>query len=117
ASLDTTFGPDQTGIALTHLGDGSSEASAVAIQPDGKIVVVGNTSNDDLLGQHDEFAIARYNPNGTLDKSFDDDGRKSIELQDESDAHDVVLQKDGKIVVVGSTFNTGFFNASEDDFA
>ena len=116
-SLDRTFGPDQTGIALTHLGDGSSQASAVAIQPDGKIVVVGNTRIDDLLGQHDEFAIARYNPNGTLDKTFDGDGMKSIELQDESDANDVVLQKDGKIVVVGSTFNTGFFNASDADFA
>src|SRR5438067_2400259 len=45
------------------------------------------------------------------------DGTTSIELQDESASNDVVLQKDGKIVVVGSTFNTGFFNASDADFA
>ena len=117
-SLDKTFGPGQHGITITDLGDtGRSGANAVAIQPDGKIVVVGSTRIDDLFGDHDEFAIARYTSDGILDKTFDGDGMTSVRLQDESEANDVVLQRDGKIVIAGSTFDEGIFNPADTDFA
>ena len=66
--LDPTFSGD--GEQTTDFG-GSSEAKAMVVQPDGKVVVVGATSRDFAL------AVARYNPNGTLDTSFSGDGRQT----------------------------------------
>ena len=69
-------------------------------QPDGKIVVVGSTH---AAG----FALARYNPNGSLDTSFSGDGRQTTDFYDEygdaGGATAVALQPDGKIVVVGTS--------------
>ncbi|MGH7179552.1 MAG: DUF7594 domain-containing protein, partial [Tepidisphaeraceae bacterium] len=94
---DTTFGgggiASPSGIRLTTFrGDRTHEAQAVAIQPDGKILVAGE------LG--DEWAVVRYLPNGTLDLSFDGDGVQTIEFNRE--VNDIALQSDGKIVVVGN---------------
>src|SRR5205823_4239851 len=68
-------------------------------QWDGKIVVVGTSSGD--------FAIARYQPDGTLDPSFGDGGTAKTDFSDVYDSFDqanaVVIQGNGKIVVAGST--------------
>ena len=88
--LDPTFSGN--GEQTTDFG-GSSEAKAVVVQPDGKVVVVGSTFRDFSV------ALARYNPNGTLDTSFSGDGRQTTEF---GVANAVALQPDGKIVVVGS---------------
>ena len=88
--LDPTFSGD--GEQTTDFG-GSSEAKAVVVQPDGKVVVVGATFRDFAV------ALARYNPNGTLDTSFSGDGRQTTDF---GVANAVALQADGKIVVVGS---------------
>src|SRR5258706_1750084 len=53
------------GIVMTNLG-GNDEAYALRIQSDGQLVVAG-TSN---VGGSNDFALARYNPNGTLDNMF-----------------------------------------------
>src|SRR4051812_47523786 len=62
--LDTTFGAG--GKARTDFLGDNDDARAVAIQPDGKIVVVGSGASDPL---HSRFVIARYRPDGRLDKS------------------------------------------------
>ena len=72
-SLDSSFGTG--GFAETSLPGGATFASAagVAVQPDGKILVVGTTGT---LGTNvgPEFALLRYDPNGTLDTTFGTDG-------------------------------------------
>ena len=100
-SLDSTFGTG--GIVITDIsGSGSEdEANAVVLQG-GKVVVVG-TSDDD-------FAVARYNPDGSLDTSFDTDGRVTTDVSGTGsfDVASAVALQEGKIVVVGT---------SEADFA
>ena len=79
-------------------GDGNAEGRSVAVQTDGKIVVVGYAT----AGNTEKFALARYNADGTLDTSFGDSGRvmTSVGISG-SNATGVALQKDGKIVVAG----------------
>ena len=89
AALDPSFG---TGGKLNAPG---SPFTGVALQPDGKIVVAGTSNND--------FLVARFNPDGSLDTSFDGDGIKTIEVGGTEHASAVAIQSDGKIVVVGST--------------
>jgi uncharacterized delta-60 repeat protein len=92
--LDPSFGD----LGRTTVDFGSSDsARAVAVQPDGKIVVAGygNSSID--------IAVARLEPDGSLDPSFDGDGRVTIDFGDVDVAEAVALQPDGKIVVAGYT--------------
>ena len=73
-------------------------ASAFALQPDGKIVLVGDTSGD--------FAITRYHSNGSLDQSFGNGGKTIHSILGQmSEANAVVIQTDGKIVVAGYSYN------------
>ncbi len=68
-SLDTTF--DSDGKVTTAIGSGSDYAYSVAIQSDGKIVAAGYSDN----GSNDDFALVRYNTDGSLDTTFDSDGK------------------------------------------
>ena len=107
--LDTTFAGD--GTTGTAIGSGSdlSNFFGVAIQADGKIVVSGSSSN----GSNTDFALVRYNPNGTLDTSFDTDGKATTAVGATDDiGFAVAIQADGKIVVGGSSSN-----GSDYDFA
>lgn len=77
--LDTSFNND--GIVTTDFDQCLDEANAIAIQSDGRILVAGRaTDRGNTCGSGDdvEFALARYNSNGTLDTAFDSDGRKTI---------------------------------------
>ncbi len=70
--LDSTFGVG--GQVTTDLKGSTDLANAVAIQADGKLVVVGQTyQNNDFSGE--DFVVARYNPDGTLDRTFGSRGR------------------------------------------
>jgi uncharacterized delta-60 repeat protein len=98
-SLDKTFGSGGTAIGTTTNGD---YANAVALQGDGKIVAVGYTETT----YHDPvaFALARYNPDGSLDATFGAGGTVTTAIGTIADAgHAVALQGDGKIVVAGGT--------------
>ena len=95
-SLDTTFGSD--GIVTTDFG-GSDYCSSITVQPDGKILLAG-------LG-NGKFALARYNSGGSLDTSFDYDGKLATDLGRWNGGYSVALQSDGKILVAGS--NDGDF--------
>jgi uncharacterized delta-60 repeat protein len=96
-NLDTGFGG--TGVITTDLTGDGDFAHALALQPDGKIVVVGrggDTSDYD-------FAVARYETNGDLDPAFGSGGITVTHVSGASDdVYDVVVQPDGKIVVVGT---------------
>jgi uncharacterized delta-60 repeat protein len=101
--LDSSFG--RGGKVETDFGSRSSaSAYAVAIQPDGKIIVAGGalkntSSNRDKFG----FALARYNADGTLDRSFGNRGRVETKVGDwDTEAHGLVIQPDGKIVLTGN---------------
>ncbi|MGW6919459.1 calcium-binding protein [Kitasatospora sp. NPDC054939] len=92
--LDTAFGTG--GRVTTDFGGGSDEARGVVVQSDGKIVVAG------YAGATDDFALARYNPDGSLDAGFGTGGRVTTDFNGGSDeARGLALQSDGKIVAVG----------------
>jgi uncharacterized delta-60 repeat protein/LPXTG-motif cell wall-anchored protein len=90
-ALDTTFG---TGGKVTTTIGGGDQGKAIAIQSNGKILVVGDDSND--------FKVVRYNTDGSLDTSFDSDGKVTTDINGGfDDGQSVAIQSDGKIVVAG----------------
>lgn len=68
--LDPSFGGD--GIVAIDFGSTAEEGHAVALQPDGKLVVAGSAGSD--------MAVARLLPDGSLDPSFDLDGRRTVDF-------------------------------------
>ena len=98
-SLDVTFGTN--GIVTTPIGAAGSVIHGMATQNDGKIVVAGS-SND---GVNSEFAIARYNTNGSLDNTFDVDGKITTSFGSQAEAFCMAIQSDGKIVAAGYMYN------------
>ncbi|HEX8180934.1 MAG TPA: delta-60 repeat domain-containing protein, partial [Pyrinomonadaceae bacterium] len=108
-ALDTSF--DTDGKTMTAFGGTFEEASDVVIQSDGKIVAVGQTARS--VAADDNFALARYNTDGSLDTSFDTDGKVITDLGLVDAAEAVVLQPDGKIIAAGraGTISGGSFFA------
>lgn len=95
-TLDTTF--NGTGIVATDFASFSDRAVGVVVQSDGKVVVAGTASN----GSDNDFALARYNVDGSLDTDFGTDGKVMTDFGSTSDrAGDIALQADGKLVVSG----------------
>ena len=105
---DTTFG--NGGAVTTSFGGNFASASAVMVQPDGKIVIAGTVDfNPDLPTSGLDFALARYNANGTLDGTFGNGGKVVFDFFGSFDqANAAVLQPDGKIIVVGSASYDAF---------
>src|SRR6266568_281258 len=96
--LDATFCTG--GKVTTDFAGDSDHARAVAIQTDGKIVAAGKATNSRRGGE--DFALARYNPNGTLDTTFGTGGKVTTDFAGDADqAFALVLQTDGKIVAAG----------------
>lgn len=101
-NLDPTFSGD--GMVITPIGTDLDRATSVAIRPDGKIVVAGHAW--DLANQDYALALAQYKANGSLDLSFSGDGKQIMDISSGNDfAESMVLQPDGKIVLVGSSFD------------
>jgi uncharacterized delta-60 repeat protein len=95
-SLDNSF--NRNGKQITDFAFSDDEATSVAIQSDGKIVAAGRSNKD--------FAIARYNSNGSLDNTFSNNGKKTSDFNSSDDyAYSLAIQKDGKIVVAGTTLS------------
>jgi len=97
-ALDPSFG--NGGKVVTSLSTGQDKAYGVAMQPDGKILVAGQVTST-LTGK--DFALVRYNSDGTLDATFGANGVATTDVQLGSDdvAYALALQADGKIVVAG----------------
>lgn len=96
-SLDAGFSGD--GIMTTVLAPGGGMFRGLALQPDGKIVVAGSVDSFVL-------AVVRYDADGTQDPTFDGDGMLTSAMSFGCEARSVVVQPDGKIVVAG-TVSTG----------
>jgi uncharacterized delta-60 repeat protein len=95
-SLDPSFGGD--GKVTTNFSRSADFAFGVAIQTDQKIVVTGRAG-----GSGGRVAVARYNPNGSLDTSFSGDGKATTDFTAGDDRADsVAIQADGAIVVAGT---------------
>jgi uncharacterized delta-60 repeat protein len=99
--LDLSFSQD--GRVTTDWASGSDDdnAYAVAVQSNGKIVAAGQHTNESMTDSN--FAVARYNSNGSLDTNCIGDGKLTTNLGAYDKAFDVAIQPDGKIVVVGDT--------------
>jgi uncharacterized delta-60 repeat protein len=103
-SLDTSFSDD--GKLTTPIGTASDGANSMTLQADGKILLAGYSGGD--------FALVRYNSDGSLDTSFSGDGMLTTAVGSSSSAaNSVTLQADGKILLAGYSYNSG----SSNDFA
>jgi uncharacterized delta-60 repeat protein len=105
--LDNTFGTN--GIVINPFGSSGDVVNSIAIQEDGKIVAAGYLDN----GDNNDFAVARFNNDGSFDDTFGTSGVVITPVGDEDDVvYSVAIQDDGKIVVAGT-----FYNGSNYDFA
>jgi uncharacterized delta-60 repeat protein len=97
--LDTTFGTG--GRVTTDFSNNNDQGWSVAIQTDGKIILGGYA----YVGTNWNFALARYNINGTLDTNFGIGGRVTTDFSNNSDyGYSVALQTDGKIILGGQSY-------------
>jgi uncharacterized delta-60 repeat protein len=106
-TLDLSFGVG--GKVTTTFGGQSDVLASVAIQQDGKIIVAGGA----VISLFSNFALARYNSNGTLDASFGTGGKVTTNFSGstfESFAESVAVQLDGKIVAAGGVDTSGGFD-------
>ena len=101
--LDPTFGTG--GKVATGFDNEDVQGNSVAVQRDGKLVVAGTAS--DLWGNSD-FALARYNSNGTLDPTFGTGGKVITDLGNYDWVSALALQSDGKIIEAGATINSNW---------
>ena len=104
-TLDTSFGG--TGKVVTPVGNSTDRAYSIAIQPDGKIVAAGYSSR----GSNDDFALVRYNTDGTLDTSFGTSGKVITPVGNSTDVvTSVAIQPDGKIVAAGYSSSSSTYD-------
>ena len=102
-NLDPTFGDD--GIVFTSIGSGNDWINDIALQNDGKFLVAGASDN----GSENDFVVARYGTDGTLDTTFGIDGVVTIDFNNDDDqVKDIAIQSNGKILLIGAIKNAGF---------
>lgn len=94
-SFDNSF--DNDGRLATPF-TGNDFLYDMVVQPDGKIVAVGVRSAATA-----DIVLARYLPDGSLDKTFSGNGKQAIDLGGDEIGRGLVLQPDGKLVVSGQT--------------
>lgn len=99
--LDTSFSGD--GKVFTNFGGRFDMAVAIVIQPDGKIVVAGNSFDFSVSPTDRDLVLARYLPNGTLDATFSGDGKVRTNLGGFELVSAMALQPDGKIILAVSS--------------
>ncbi|MGL6284518.1 MAG: delta-60 repeat domain-containing protein, partial [Microcoleaceae cyanobacterium] len=92
-SLDSTF--DADGIVITDFFTNLDSIYGVIIQSDGKILVAGEANN----GINSDFGLARYNTDGSLDITFDSDGKVNTDFFNNNESGSIALQSDGKILM------------------
>lgn len=103
--IDTSFGAG--GVVSIDYSGGDDNAATLALQADGRIVVVGSTFN----GSNFDVAVARLNTNGSLDTSFGTGGLRQFAVGSGDDVGAaVVVQPDGRILITGSTETTSGYD-------
>lgn len=116
-TIDNSF--NGTGQVTISVSDRNDFQGAITIQKDGKIIVVGSSEQPVNNSYKNGFAVIRVNPDGSLDNSFNGNG-KVLTLFDNTHAHaaSVILQPDGKIIVGGDIDKvTGGVGGVNFDFA
>ena len=99
-ALDTTFGTN--GVVKTDISGADDFAENLAIDAAGRIIVVGRATSPTIL----DVALARYNPDGTLDTSFATNGVLTADFHGRGEfGQDVALDSQGRIVAAGYTAN------------
>jgi uncharacterized delta-60 repeat protein len=99
-TLDASFG--NQGRVTTDISGGSGDvATALAVQADGKLVAAGLTSGP--AGQ--DFALARYQSNGSLDASFGTGGTTTTDFAHREDRAQALVLQGGRPLAVGSAIN------------
>ena len=101
-SLDTNFGTN--GVVTTKIAGSNfmefDYVNSIAIQSDGKIIAAGAS----YIGDHSDFALARYNSDGSLDTTFDTDGKVTTDFGADEYGFSIAMQVDGKIVMSGKSW-------------
>jgi uncharacterized delta-60 repeat protein len=101
--LDSTFGTG--GLVTTDLGGVINEISAIAIDNGGKIVVAGVASVGDT---GNDFALARYNTDGSLDATFGTDGKVTTDFNGPTiGPYALAIDSQDRIVVAGNAYIFG----------
>ena len=100
--VDTNFG--MNGLLLANVSDAPSQANAVAVQSDGKVVVAGSASTGGY-NPVNRFALARFNADGTPDFSFGFNGILSTIVATNDSVQALAIQPDGKIIAAGYSYN------------
>lgn len=92
---DNGFGTN--GRVTTFISTAGDYLNAITLQSDGKILAAGQSN----ISLSTDFAVVRYNIDGSPDNSFDGDGMVISSLGPTEDARDIIVQSDGKIIVAG----------------
>ena len=105
-TLDKTF--NDTGMVTIPVGSANAIAQALAVQPDGKIVLAGFASN----GSNNDFGLTRFNTDGSPDLEFNETGNQLIDFNGTDDFAEgiAVRPENGKIIIGGYTFNGSGFD-------
>lgn len=96
-NLDNSFDEDGKLTSQSHFKEGSTFYKSTTAQTDGKIIAAGYTWN----GSNYDFIITRYNTDGTLDNTFNQDGNQIKDFGANDYANSVAMQIDGKIIIAG----------------
>lgn len=110
-ALDPTFG--SKGISPKTPNSGGNCAWGIAVQPNGQIIAVGQTTGPTAT----DIYVCRFNADGTVDKTFGTKGSVETDINNHySDAQAVALEPDGTIVVAGFAGTQATFAQQIDDF-
>lgn len=113
---DSTFGMD--GEVPVQFYDVTDKLNAVAVQPDGRIVIAGYARSSVNSPTQEDFVAARFNANGVADVTFGGGGQVVTDFESRGDGgYGVLLQSDGKVVVTGNASVLDAFGGSDANFA
>ena len=109
ACLNTDGSPDNSfgtgGKTLVDVGGYYDYAYGLDFQANGKIIVAGYVYNNNSSNYYD-YGVTRLNANGTLDNSFDGDGKKIVDLSVNTEVcWSIAVQTDGRILMNGYVYN------------
>ena len=110
-TVDETFGTHGGALADFFSGSSTAAASAVAIDPKGRLIVAGKAADG---SNPSEFAMARFTSQGLFDTTFGVGGVVTTSFGEADSVAALAIQPDGKIVAAGNSFNAG---ANADSFA
>jgi uncharacterized delta-60 repeat protein len=103
-TLDLSYGDFGSGFAITEISPNHySQTNGIAIQQDGKCVLVGHTN---YAGEYKDMVLVRYDADGSLDLSFGNNGIVIVGVSGISEYGNAIqIQSDGKIVVAGHNYS------------